>query len=57
MTRLAVLQMTAGIDPAANADNDRRISAAGSRVAAFVIPTDEEQVIADEAAAVLGLAA
>ncbi len=45
------------LDPAANARNAMRISAAGSGVAAFVIPTDEEQVIADEAAAVLGLAA
>lgn len=45
------------LDPAANAGDAMRISAAGSRVAAFVIPTDEEQVIADEAAAVLGLAA
>jgi acetate kinase len=30
------------------------ISSAGSRVSVFVIPTDEEQVIADEALSVIG---
>ena len=53
--RLAWLGLA--VDPAANADSRPRISAAGSRIAAFVIPTDEEQVIADEAASVLGLGA
>ncbi|WP_160121608.1 acetate/propionate family kinase [Rhodovarius lipocyclicus] len=38
------------LDATANAANAARIDA-GGRVAAFVIPTDEEQVIADEAAA------
>jgi acetate kinase len=42
------------LDPAANAANAETIAAANSRVAAFVIATDEEQVIADEALAVLG---
>lgn len=41
------------LDPAANAANAEAIGAANSRVAAFVIATDEEQVIADEALAVL----
>ena len=41
------------LDPAANAGNAGAISAASSRVAAFVIPTDEEQVIADETLGVL----
>jgi len=36
------------IDHAANATNAEVISAAGSRATALVIPTDEEQVIADE---------
>jgi acetate kinase len=44
------------LDPAANAANAEKISDPVSRIAAFVIPTDEEQVIADEAAAVMGLA-
>ena len=42
-----------GIDAAANARNDAKISTASSRVAAFVIPTDEQWVIADEAHDVL----
>jgi acetate kinase len=42
-----------GIDAAANARNDEKISAASSRAAAFVIPTDEQWVIADEAHDVL----
>ncbi len=50
--RLAWLGLA--LDEAANAANSGRISAAESTVAAFVIPTDEEQVIADEAASVLG---
>lgn len=41
------------IDPAANAQNAARIEASGSKVAVLVIPTDEEQVIAEEACAVL----
>ncbi|WEX73830.1 acetate/propionate family kinase [Sinorhizobium numidicum] len=41
------------IDEPANAANARLISRPESRVAAFVIPTDEEQVIAEEALSVL----
>lgn len=41
------------LDPAANAANATRISTPDSRVGIFVIPTDEEQVIADEAFGVL----
>ncbi|SFV38182.1 acetate kinase [Hyphomicrobium facile] len=41
------------LDPVANAANEFRISSRTSRVAAFVIPADEEQVIADEALAIL----
>lgn len=41
------------IDAKANAGNAFAISAPASRIAAFVIPTDEEQVIADEALALL----
>ena len=41
------------LDDAANAANAETISAADSRIAAFVIPTDEEQVIADEATSLL----
>ncbi|MFN4283136.1 MAG: acetate/propionate family kinase [Alphaproteobacteria bacterium] len=41
------------LDAEANRANAELISASSSRVAAFVIPTDEEQVIADEALAVL----
>lgn len=41
------------LDDAANASNAEIISAADSKIAAFVIPTDEEQVIADEAASLL----
>jgi acetate kinase len=37
------------IDPAANAANAMRINAASGRIALLVIPTDEEQTIADEA--------
>lgn len=37
------------IDPAANAQNAMRIAASDSKVAILVIPTDEEQVIAEEA--------
>lgn len=40
------------LDAAANAANAERISAASSQISAFVIPTDEEQVIADEALSV-----
>lgn len=41
------------IDPKANAANTETISAAKSRVAVYVIPTDEQQVIAEEALEVL----
>ncbi|KAA0697438.1 acetate/propionate family kinase [Neorhizobium sp. P12A] len=41
------------IDTDANARSDELISAKQSRVSAFVIPTDEEQVIADEALSIL----
>lgn len=41
------------LDPTANAGNAATISTASSRIAVFVIPTDEEQVIADETLAVL----
>lgn len=41
------------IDETANAANSERISSSSSRIAAFVIPTDEEQIIADEALSVL----
>jgi acetate kinase len=44
-----------GLDEGANAANALRIEAAGSKVAVLVIPTDEEQVIADEAVGVLSL--
>jgi acetate kinase len=42
-------------DPAANQKHASRISAAGSRVAAFVIPTNEELMIARHAGALLGI--
>ncbi|NPD15108.1 acetate/propionate family kinase [Xinfangfangia sp. D13-10-4-6] len=45
--RLSWLGLT--LDPAANAANAMRISSPDSRVQAFVIPTDEESVIAAEA--------
>ncbi len=41
------------LDTAANEANAERISALLSRVSVFIIPTDEEQVIADEAVFVL----
>lgn len=44
-----------GLDPTANAANVRKISVSASRIAAFVIATDEEQVIAEENVAVLGI--
>ncbi|MBN3848824.1 acetate/propionate family kinase [Paraburkholderia sp. Ac-20342] len=40
------------LDPQSNAGNARVISSARSRVAVLVLPTDEEQIIADEAVAV-----
>ena len=43
----------AAVAPEANAENSTRIESADSRVAIFVIPTDEEQVIAEEACSVL----
>ncbi len=51
--RLGFLGLT--IDEAKNARNAQRIDADGSRIAVFVIATDEEQVIADEAAGLVGL--
>jgi len=50
--RLAWLGLT--LDESANAGNAATISAPGSRVEAFVIATDEEQIIAEEACALLG---
>ena len=44
------------LDAAANGTNARRISAPDSGVQAFVVPTDEERIIAQEAAAFLGAA-
>lgn len=41
------------LDEAANAANATTISSPASRIAAFVIATDEEQVIADEALSIL----
>ncbi len=52
--RLAWLGLT--LDESANAGNAATISAPGSRVEAFVIATDEEQIIAEEACALLGAA-
>jgi len=43
------------LDPAANEKHAPRISAAGSRVAAWVIPTNEELMIARHAGALLGI--
>jgi acetate kinase len=43
------------LDPARNAKGEGRISAEGSRVSAYVIPTDEERMVARHASAVLGL--
>lgn len=42
------------LDPIANAANTILISTPESRMAAFVIPTDEEQVIAEETVSLLG---
>lgn len=42
------------LDDAANAGNAALISSPASRVAVFVIPTDEERVIADETVSVIG---
>jgi len=44
-----------GCDAAANAQNGPRISAADSRVAAWVVPTNEELMIARHTGALLGL--
>jgi acetate kinase len=41
------------IDETANARGEQRISASGSRVAVYVLPTDEEQMIARHVAALL----
>jgi acetate kinase len=45
------------LDAGANARRGPRISSAGSRVSAFVIPTNEELMIARHTASLLGLAA
>jgi acetate kinase len=42
------------LDEAANARGEQRVSAPASRVAAYVLPTDEEQMIARHVAALLG---
>lgn len=42
------------LDTEANARNATRIEAAHAKVAVLVVPTDEEQVIAEETCAVLG---
>jgi len=42
------------IDPQANAANAAIISKSSSNIAVYVIPTDEEQIIADEAMSVGG---
>ncbi|MFG1466356.1 acetate/propionate family kinase [Xanthobacter sp. DSM 24535] len=41
------------IDPAANSQNAMRIEASTNKVAVLVVPTDEEQVIAEEACSIL----
>lgn len=43
------------IDPVANAINAQQVSTTSSGIAVLVIPTDEEQVIADEATSILRL--
>lgn len=43
------------VDPAANAAGGPCLTTAGSRVSAWVIPTDEERVITRQASGVLGL--
>jgi acetate kinase len=45
------------LDAGANAEHAARISTAGSRVSAWVIPTDEESMIARHMGAMLGLGA
>jgi acetate kinase len=45
------------LDDAANATHGPRISTAASRVSAWVVPTDEERMIARHTAALLGLGA
>ena len=47
----------AAVDDAANSQNATRMDALGSRITILVIPTDEEQIIADEACSVLAAAA
>jgi acetate kinase len=44
----------AEIDPQANAENAFVISRPASRIGVYVLPTNEEQVIADEAMAIIG---
>lgn len=55
--RGAVCQLLAwlgvAVDDAANSKNATRVDAAGSKIPVVVVPTDEEQVIADEACSIL----
>ena len=41
------------VNDAANSQNSTRIDASGSPIPVFIVPTDEEQVIADEARSIL----
>lgn len=41
------------VNDAANSQNSTRIDASGSQIPIFIVPTDEEQVIADEARSIL----
>jgi acetate kinase len=43
------------LDAKRNRDGSGRISSAGSRVSVWVVPTDEERMVADHTASVLGL--
>ena len=55
MAHLAWAGLTADLQ--ANAEGGPRISAAGSQVSAWIVPADEEAVIARDCAAILGLQA
>lgn len=44
------------LDPAANDSNALKISTSASRIAVYVVPTDEEQMIAEECLGVLNIA-
>ena len=58
-TRAEVVQGCAwlgmALDPARNAEGDGRISTGQSRIPVWVVPTDEERMIARQTSAVLGL--